>query len=373
MDVIDQLHAVKSGKLGRRAFNRSLFALGISTVMVPLPARRTLAAAEDQATVFTWGGYDIPEFFAEYQAKNGELPNFVAYGSNEEAMNKLMSGFVSDTVHPCISDVPRWSSTGMFQPIDPTRLSNWGDVIPELWDVDYNKTGSNVWLVPFNWGQTSIAYRTDLYELQGEESWNILWDERYAGKLGMLAGGADAWWCGAIAAGVPFDQLDTDAAFEKISALFRKQRPLIRTYTDDTTSSDTALAAGELVATMAWNSSAVSLAAQGIPVKFAQPKEGALTWVCGLMLHAQAPKLDRAYDVLDSVLSVASSDFNMRGYGYGGVNRKAFDAFTDEELAALGLARDPLSILRAGHFGIPQTAEWDQRMTSTWEQIKLGF
>jgi hypothetical protein len=29
--------------------------------------------------------------------------------------------------------------------------------------------------------------------------------------------------------------------------------------------------------------------------------------------------------------------------------------------------------LQAGHFGIPQTAEWDQRMTSTWEQIKLGF
>lgn len=373
MDVVDQLHALRHGKLSRRAFNRSLFALGLTTVMVPLPARRARAAAEDQATVFTWGGYDIPEFFTEYQAKHGELPNFVAYGSNEEAMNKLMSGFVSDTAHPCISDVPRWSSTGMFQPIDPARLSNWGDVIPELWDVDYNKTGSNVWLVPFNWGQTSVAYRTDLYELQGEESWNILWDARYAGKLGMLAGGADAWWCGAIAAGVPFDQIYTDEAFEKISAHFRKQRPLIRTYTDDTTSSNTALAAGEIVATMAWNSSAVELSAQGVPVRFAQPKEGALTWVCGVMLHAQAPKIDRAYDALDSMISVASSDFNMRSYGYGGVNRKAFDAFTDDELAALGLGRDPIPILQAGHFGIPQSAEWDQRMTSTWEQIKLGF
>jgi spermidine/putrescine transport system substrate-binding protein len=91
------------------------------------------------------------------------------------------------------------------------------------------------------------------------------------------------------------------------------------------------------------------------------------------MLHAQAPKIDRAYDALDSMISVASSDFNMRSYGYGGVNRKAFDAFTDDELAALGLGRDPIPILQAGHFGIPQSAEWDQRMTATWEQIKLGF
>jgi hypothetical protein len=64
--------------------------------------------------------------------------------------HKGLSGFVADTAHPCISDVPRWSSTGLFQPIDPTRLSSWADVIPELWDVDYNKTGSNVWLVPVN-------------------------------------------------------------------------------------------------------------------------------------------------------------------------------------------------------------------------------
>jgi spermidine/putrescine transport system substrate-binding protein len=373
MDVIDQLHALREGKLSRRAFNRSLFALGITTVMVPLPARRAMAAPEDQPTYFTWGGFDIPNYFDEYVAKHGELPNFATYGSAEEALNKLQSGFVADIAHPCLSDVPRWSSTGLFQPVDPTRLSNWADMIPELWDVPYNVKDGKVWLVPFEWGQTSVAYRTDLFELTGEESWDMLWDQRYAGRLGSLGGGGDVWWCAAIKAGVPFDQIATDPAFEKIAAVLREQRPLIRMYTDDTTSLDTALAAGEIVATMAWNSSVVTLAAQGVPVKFARPKEGALTWVCGMMLHAEAPKLDRAYDALDSMIGVAAAEFNLRDYGYGGVNRKAFDAFTDDELTALGLSRNPVEVLRAGHFGIPQSAEWDRRMTETWEQIKLGF
>jgi spermidine/putrescine transport system substrate-binding protein len=153
----------------------------------------------------------------------------------------------------------------------------------------------------------------------------------------------------------------------------RAQRPLIRIYTDDTTSLNTALAAGELVATLAWNSTVVTLTAEGVPVKFAAPKEGALTWVCGLMLHAQAPKIDSAYDIIDSLLSVSSTLALVRGSGYGGPNRRAFEQLTDEELAAVGLARDPMDILKSGHFLIPQTAEWDQRMTSLWEQIKLGF
>lgn len=373
MDVFDQLGALREGKMTRRAFNKSLFSVGLTSVAIPLAPRRALAGTEDHATYFTWGGFDIPELFEEYVAKHGELPNFSTFGSAEEAINKLNSGFVADIAHPCLSDVPRWASTGLFQPVDTGRLSNWGDVIPELYDVPHNMNGTKPWLVPFDWGQTSIAYRTDLFELEGEESWDMLWDPRYAGRLGMLGAGGDVWWCAAIKAGVPFDQIDTEGAFEKISAVLREQRPLIRMYTDDTTSSDTALAAGEIVATMAWNSSVVALQYQEVPVAFAQPKEGALTWVCGLMLHKDAPRLDSAYDVLDSLISESASVFNMRDYGYGGPNRKAYDQFTDEELAKLGLSRNPAEVLAAGHFGIPQTPEWDQRMTQTWEQIKLGF
>jgi len=372
MDVIDQLGAMREGKLSRSAFNRSLLAMGITTALVPLLPRKALAAPEDQATFFTWGGYNTPELFEEYIAKHGEEPRYATYGSAEEAMNKLRSGFVPDVVHPCISDVPRWSGTGMFQPIDTSRLSNWPSMLPELWNRDYNVVGDEVWLAPFNWGQTSIAYRTDLFELQGEESWDMLWDERYSGRIGMLAGGGDAWWCAAIKAGVPFEQLDTDEAFEKISAVLRAQRPLVRVYTDDTTQTDTALAAGELVATMAWNSTVVWLAEAGNPVKFAQPKEGALTYVCGMMLLADAPKLDRAYDIIDSLISKSASVVNI-GWGYGGVHRNSFDDFTDEQLAARTLSRNPAEIINAGHFGVPQTAEWEQRMTATWEQIKLGF
>jgi spermidine/putrescine transport system substrate-binding protein len=60
-------------------------------------------------------------------------------------------------------------------------------------------------------------------------------------------------------------------------------------------------------------------------------------------------------------------------YGYGHSNRKAFDLFDDATLTGLGLSRDPVQILSAGHFQVPQSEEWEARMNELFETIKAGF
>jgi len=374
MDVVDNLNAVKTGQLSRRAFNRSLLGAGVGVLSAPLLPRVAFAQEGEQGTFFTWGGYDIAEIFGPYVEKNGALPNFSIFGGTAEALTKMRGGFVVDVSHPCNVGLKRWKESGLFQPIDTSRLSNWADVMPELVAMEGNDgPDGKPWMAPFDWGGTSITYRTDLYELDGEESWDMLWDQRYAGRLGSLASAGDAWWCAAIKAGVPFEQIATDEAFASISAVLREQRPLIRVYTDDTTTLEQALSAGEMTAAMTWNSSAVLLQSEGVPVRFAQPKEGALTWVCGVMLHKDAPNLDRAYDIIDSLLSASAGEFIVGSYGYGHSNIKSYDAFENEELEALGLSKTPKDILKAGHFMIPQEEDFEARMNETFEIIKAGF
>lgn len=217
----------------------------------------------------------------------------------------MRAGFVVDVAHPCNVEIPRWIESGLFQPLDTLKLSNWDDIILQLWQLEGNVVDGKPYFAPFDWGQTSITYRTDLVDWQGqEESWSLLWDERYKGRLGSLASAGDAWWCAAIYAGVDFKDIATKENIAKVGDLLRKQRPLIRMYSDDTTSLEQAIASGELVAAMTWNSSALALKNEGFPVAFAKPKEGALTWVCGLMMHAKAPHPDKAHDIIDSLLSV---------------------------------------------------------------------
>ena len=363
-----------SGQLSRRRFQQILGAAGVSLVMTPVMSRLASAAAADQATYFTWGGYDVPEMFGAYIDKHGETPNFATFGGSEEGLTKMRAGYVVDVSHPCNQAIPRWVATGLFQTTDTGKLSNWSDLIPELYNLEGNMADGKPYMVPFDWGQTSVTYRTDLFDLQGqEESWGMLWDERYKGRLGSLASAGDAWWCGAIYAGIDFAEFATDESFEKVAALMRQQRPLIRMYTDDTTSLEQALASGELVAAMTWNSSAVTLKAQGVPVKFADPKEGALTWVCGTMIHKDAPHLDKAHDLIDAMLSIETGKWLIGENGYGHSNIKSFDQFTADELKELGLSSNPGDILAAGKFQIPQSQEFETKMNKEFEQIMAGF
>lgn len=375
MDVKDQIHAVREGKLSRRAFNTSLMAAGVGLVSGTLPSHRARAQGAGKGTFFTYGGYDIPELFVPFQAKNGELPDLVPFGSADDALTRLRAGFVADVTHPCNSNLSRFLAVDLLQPVDTSRLSNWPDVLPELVALEGNQSpDGKPWLVPFDWGQTSITYRTDLVDLEGKgESLNMLWDPRYSGRIGMFASGAESWWIGAIKAGIPFADIGTDAAFDAIAAVLREQRPLVRTYTDDTASLEQALASGELVAALTWNASAATLKSQGVSVAFANPKEGALTWVCGAAILKSAPNVDRAYDIIDSLLSVESGKFMIGSYGYGHSNRRSFDQFDDATLAGLGLSRNPADVLMAGKFQTPVTQDWQNRMNEVWETIKAGF
>jgi spermidine/putrescine transport system substrate-binding protein len=374
MEINEKLDAFRSGRLSRRDFNKALAAVGVSVVAMPVASKMAAAAAADQATLFTWGGYDVPEAYGPYIEKHGEPPNFAVFGGSEEGLTKMLAGYVVDIAHPCNQAIPRWIATGLFQPLDTSKLSNWPDLMPELWNLEGNVVDDKPYMAPWDWGRTSITYRTDLVDLQGkEESWGILWDERYKGRLGMLASGGDSWWCAAIYAGVDFKDIASEEGFKKVAAIMRKQRPLIRTYTDDETTLEQALASGELVAAMTWDSSAVKLKGEGIPVTFANPKEGALTWVCGVMMHKDAPHPDKAYDVIDAMLSTDSGKWLISENGYGHSNAKSFDLFSDDELAALGLSRNPADILSAGKFQVPQTQEFETAMNKEFEKIKAGF
>jgi spermidine/putrescine transport system substrate-binding protein len=374
MDSRDLIARIKNRDISRRDLLQGMSAAGLAVAMTPAMSRMAKAAAADQATFFTWGGYDDPAFVPPYVAKHGEPPNFAIFGGSEEGLTKMRAGYVVDVAHPCNQAIPRWIATGLFQPLDTSRLSNWPDIIPELWNLEGNVVDGKPYMAPVDWGRTSMTYRTDLVDLQGqEESWSLLWDERYKGKLAVFASAGDTWWCAAIYAGVDFREIASDAAFKKVAKLLRKQRPLIRVYTDDETTLEQALASGELVAAMTWDSSAVKLKGEGVPVTFANPKEGALTWVCGVMMHKDAPHPDKAYDLVDALLSTEGGKWLIGENGYGHSNAKSFDLFSDDELAALGLSRNPADILSAGKFQVPQTQEFETAMNKEFEKIKAGF
>ena len=366
------IEELATGKMSRRDFNKLLGSVGVTMATFPVMSRVANAATEDHPMVFTWEGFEEPDLHKPYTAKYGESPNFTFFGDEEEAFAKMRAGFKADLTQPCSYKVPIWRDAGIIQPIDTSRLSNWNDVVPSLKEIPgIVVDGKRYWIVA-DWGQTSVLYREDLVELK-EESWGLLWDERYKGRMSMADSLIDGVMVAAIYGGAkdPFNM--TEAEVEKTKELLKQQLPLMRYYWSSVTDIQQALASGELVAAAAWNDSYTALKSEGIPVKFMSPKEGAMTWACGfcLMTDADPAKIDRAYDYIDTYISPESGAYEIREFGYGHANAKAFDLVSAEELADRGLSSNPDDVLQAGIFQEPMGNE--PALQAMFEEVKAGL
>lgn len=362
--------AIAQRRLSRRDLNKMLGAAGLSLVMLPMG--RAARAASDDLVYYTWTGYDVPEFFPAYVEDKGGMPTTPIFGDEEEALQKLRAGFETDVIHPCSGRIRRWRDAGVIQSFDPSHLSNWGDVFPHLKTINGANDDGKQWFVPVDWGNTSVIYRTDLFDLQGQpESWTMLWDERYKGRLsigeditdtsvivGLLAGAKD-----------PYDM--TDEELVEVRELLVKQKPLIRFYWSDNTAMEQGLASGELVASSAWNSSVVTLRNAGVPVAYAQPKEGILSWCCGLVMGAGAKHTDLAYALMDAMISPEAGEWLITQQGYGHSNQKSFEIVGADVLEELGLPQDPTMLFETSNFS-RENQRLDE-LQAMFEEVKAGL
>ena len=328
-----------------------------------------MGEAADKLSYFTWSGYELPEFSKSFLATHPDAIEYSMFGDDDDAFTKVKAGFRPDLAHPCYDKIARWNKEGLLQPIDTKRIKNWDKVFPTLKNLPDLQAGEGkVWMVPWDWGNTSILYRTDLIE-NPEQSWNLLWDKKYAGRIATIDAVHDTPVVAALLSGVnPFDMSAAD--LDKVATKLREQRPLISTYTTDMTSVEQSLASGELVAAMTWNASAVALKKQGVPVTYMKPKEGMLTWTCGYVLLKDAKNVDLAYDFINSRLEVDSGKYLIENYGYGTSTTTAFEAVPKETLEGLELPSNPDDMLKTTVFTGPM--KQNDELAKMFEKIKAG-
>ena len=128
----------------------------------------------------------------------------------------------------------------------------------------------------------------------------------------------------ALVAGVadPFDMSDADLA--RVKELLARQKSLLKFYWSDDTVIKAAISSGDVVATSMWSDTFRSLKQKGVPVSFMRPKEGILSWCCGLVLARSATEVDAAYDLIDAVLT-PSTGVKWIERGSNHANRKTYE------------------------------------------------
>ena len=342
---------------------------GLAILAAALVSIGGQALADGKLKYFTWSGYELPDFSKSFLAAHPDTVEYSMFGDDDDAFTKVKAGFRPDVAHPCYDKVARWNKEGLLQPIDTKRIKNWNNIFPTFRNLpDIQAGDGKVWMVPWDWGNTSILYRTDLVK-NPEQSWNLLWDKQYAGRMATIDAVHDTPIVAALLAHVnPFDMSPAD--LNKVADKLREQRPLMSTYTTDMTSVEQSLASGELVAAMTWNASAVALKKKGVPVEFMKPKEGMLTWTCGYVLLKDSKNVNLAYDFINSRLEADSGKYLIENYGYGASTKTAFDQVPKADLDNLQLPADPDVMLKSTIFTGPMKQNDD--IAKMFEKVKAG-
>lgn len=374
----DIKNKIINGDMTRREFATSLAAIGLTTAMMPMMPGKAQAAAD--VNYFTWSGYEDETFFQKFVEKHGDLPAFSYFASEDEGLAKVRAGYKPSFGHPCSDTFPRWVRAGVTEGFDKSRLEHWGDVWPRLTGLDgqYDANGG-VLFAPFDFGNSSVVFNADAVDPKyvEEHTWEILWDERYAGRISMYNAHGGASAVAGLALGMNHQDIwaPSDDQIAKIQDKLRQLQTGVRFWWDDRTTMEQGMASGELVAAYAWNETPLKLKADGMNVVYMTPKEGILFWVCGLTkFNSEYGSGDEGmiYDVVNEMMSPEVGQYLVEEWGYGHGNMKAWDHADPATVKENGLD-DLATLMDAGVFFQDIPDEINQKLSNMLEEVQAGL
>ncbi|PYE85985.1 extracellular solute-binding protein [Pseudoroseicyclus aestuarii] len=337
---------------------------------VGLAALASAAAAQDsELMILDYSGFERPEFHAPYAEEHGTEPTYSFFGDEEEAFQKLRSGFEADTAHICAGSVTKWVESGLIEPWDTSRIDAWDDLESALTGSDVTGEG-DVYFVPTDFGSTAIAYNPEEVPEEDVSTLAVFNDPAYAGRMTIPDNVDDAYALAYLATGTTDIAGASEEEFQAASDWLRQVHPNLVTYWTDPAELAQMLSSGQVVISWAWNETYPAMADEGRPIGFERtPEEGSSLWVCGLVNIADGPgSEDKVYDYANAVLDPVSAEPLLED-GYGSANRAALEQFDEERLAASGLEQIDAPI--AAQLPMPQ--ELRQRQAEEFELIKSGF
>jgi spermidine/putrescine transport system substrate-binding protein len=330
------------------------------------------ALAEDpEFLVFDWAGFEDPGLYAAYADKHGTAPAYTFFGDDDEAYQKVASGFRADVGHPCSQMVSKYRDAGLIEPWDVSRIPEFASIDPKFLASPIYQDETGVWFIPTDWGATAIAYNTDAVPAEDVASLNVFLNPAYAGRISLPDNTDDVWSLALLANGVTDWTQMTDADYEAAANWIRAAHENVRAYWTDPGELAQLMASGEVLVAWTWPDPVTLLKEDGFPVGYTrEAAEGSASWFCGYVNFKDAPgNEDKAYDFINSWLRPDAGRVLLDGFGYGHASLAAQASISAEELTAAGLGTTSTPVLAQ----VPMDQARREQLLETFERIKAGF
>lgn len=286
---------------------------------------RPARAAGKELRILTWEGYADDQWVKAFEAKTGASVSVSYTGSVDEIFAKMTAsqGADFDVIAIETSSYKRLTQEKLIQPLDSSKLPNGKNLEGAFKHVNAIVFDGKTYAAPFAWGSIPLIYNADTFQTP-PDSWEVLWDEKYKGRIIVMDDANNAIVTTAITLGIrdPFNL--TDEQFDQVKQKLLKQKANVASYYAGFDDGVSIFAQGGIDLMMSMGEpQAPMLKKQGVNVGLVIPKEGAIGWIDCWAISAKARDLDLAHAWIDAMLDPAVGTYISTKTGYGNTTNQA--------------------------------------------------
>ena len=315
---------------------------------------------------FTYEDTVSDEILAPYKADNPDVEVRTAtFESLDEAAAKLKSGFSTDVIEVCLDEAKPLLENDLLAPIDTSKLSNWSSLAETFRDANGVTVDGNVIMVPVSSGPHGIIYSTKDFP-GGVDSYAALFDPANKGRVALDGGWLTALADTALASGIkdPITMTDAQVGEMKDKILAAMDDGQFRTISQSDSDQANLFKSGEIVLADGGRGTAEQINSEDGAVTWVAPKEGTLSWVCGLGISAESANSDAAYAFINDYIGTATQAV-VGDLGYVITNPTALPEVSEQFRASA----DPAEVKGT----IPQVEPANAEVwRSAWQEIEAG-
>ena len=188
--------------------------------------------------VYNWGQYisegddgslDVIAAFEE--AYPNIRVQYSTYDSNEIMYSKLANGGITvDVIIPSDYMIGRMVQEGMLEELNFGNIPNYQYIDDAFKNTSYDP--ENKYSVPYTWGTVGIIYNTKYVDEADVTGWELLWNEKYAGKILMFDNSRDAFGIAECLLGYDVNTTD-ETELQACAAKLAEQKPVVQQYVMD--------------------------------------------------------------------------------------------------------------------------------------------
>jgi len=289
-------------------------------------ARPPLEDEPGHLQVFDWSGYGNGDYYpdeekdflwGQYLKNTGDTPEFVLFENDDAGYTKVAAGATYDVVHPCGYKYQDWVDLGALQPWDTSLIPNFPNLNPKL--MESGVVNGQQFFIPLDWGFIAPLVNADHVDTSEEDTFGVLFDERYEGKIAWVDT-LNMFHVAGLFLGVsnPYDMTDNELV--EVRDFLISKKPFVRFLWSQSYDFWLAFKKEEVWAGYSWPDTVGYAEGKGMNYKYLQPKEGRISWVCGMGMFADTQNYFHAHEYVDSWASTKAAEFLLAYYYYGHTN-----------------------------------------------------